>query len=223
MGIPVLVLGKSGSGKSRSIKNFKREEVCVIKAIEKLLPFRNNLYSRTLGNYDAIKGTLLEINAPSFVIDDAGYLMTTEYLSRGNENGYGKFSDIAKRFYELVQFITYQLPPEKIIYIMMHEDVNDITGEVKPKTVGKMLNDTICIEGMFTIALRCVNDDLTGHKFITNGKGAKTPEEMFETNEIENDLKFVDDKIREYYNIPRSNLKKENKEAKETKEEGEQE
>lgn len=197
MGIPVLILGRSGSGKSRSIKNFKSDEIGVIKCIEKELPFRNNLKTFNTSDYSQIKGALLKGKALSYVIDDAGYLLTDEFMRRASEKGYDKFTELASNFYELINFITRQLPREKIVYIVMHEDENEITGVVKPKTIGKLLDEKVCVEGMFTIVLRCVE-----HKFITNGSGcAKTPEEMFLEEEIENDLKLVDTTIRDYYNI----------------------
>ena len=197
MGVPVLILGRSGSGKSRSIKNFKPEEIGVIKCIEKELPFRNSLKTLNTSDYSKIKGALLNGKAMSYVIDDAGYLLTDEFMRRASEKGYDKFTELASNFYELINFITRQLPREKIVYIVMHEDENDITGVVKPKTIGKLLDEKVCVEGMFTIVLRCVE-----HKFITNGSGcAKTPEEMFLEQEIENDLKLVDTTIRNYYNI----------------------
>lgn len=197
MGVPVLILGRSGSGKSRSIKNFKSDEIGVIKCIEKELPFRNNLKTLNTSDYSQIKGALLKGKALSYVIDDAGYLLTDEFMRRASEKGYDKFTELASNFYELINFITRQLPREKIVYIVMHEDENEITGVVKPKTIGKLLDEKVCVEGMFTIVLRCVE-----HKFITNGSGcAKTPEEMFLEEEIENDLKLVDSTIRDYYNI----------------------
>lgn len=197
MGVPVLILGRSGSGKSRSIKNFKSDEIGVIKCIEKELPFRNNLKTLNTSDYSQIKGALLKGKALSYVIDDAGYLLTDEFMRRASEKGYDKFTELASNFYELINFITRQLPREKIVYIVMHEDENEITGVVKPKTIGKLLDEKVCVEGMFTIVLRCVE-----HKFITNGSGcAKTPEEMFLEEEIENDLKLVDTTIRDYYNI----------------------
>ena len=197
MGVPVLLLGRSGSGKSRSIKNFKPEEVGVIKCIEKELPFRNNLKTFNTSDYNQIKGALLKGKALSYVIDDAGYLLTDEFMRRASEKGYDKFTELAGNFYELINFITRQLPREKIVYIVMHEDENEITGVVKPKTIGKLLDEKVCVEGMFTIVLRCQE-----HKFITNDSGcAKTPEEMFEEKEIENDLKLVDNTIRDFYNL----------------------
>lgn len=200
MGIPVLVMGRSGSGKSRSLKKFDPSEIGVIKAIEKELPFRNSFSTFTTSNYSQIKTLLLKGKVLSFAIDDAGYLLTDEFIRRTTEKGYDKFNELASNFYDLWQFITTQLPRDKIVYIMMHEDENEITGVVKPKTIGKMLDEKVCVEGLFTIVLRCI-DDNGEHKFITNGRGAKSPEEMFDSVEIENDLKYVDDRIREFYNL----------------------
>lgn len=194
MGVPVLILGKSGSGKSRSIKGLAN--IGLIKVIEKELPFRNNLGFITTSNYDVIKQALLKSQTKSIVIDDAGYLLTNEYLFSSTK-GYDKFTDIAVNFYELIRFITTTVPKDKIVYITMHEDEDNVTGQVKPKTIGKLLDEKVCVEGLFTIVLRCVD-----HMFYTNGSGcAKSPEDMFETQTIENNLAIVDQKIREYYNM----------------------
>lgn len=192
MGVPVLIIGKSGSGKSRSIKNLTN--VGLIKVIEKELPFKNELKFIQTSDYNTIKQILLKSQVNSIVIDDAGYLLTNEYLFSSTK-GYDKFTDIAVNFYELIRFIVSQLPREKIVYIMMHEDEDNVTGQVKPKTIGKLLDEKVCVEGLFTIVLRCID-----HQFYTNGSGcAKSPEEMFEQQTIENDLAIVDSKIREYY------------------------
>ena len=192
MGVPVLIIGKSGSGKSRSIKNLTN--VGLIKVIEKELPFKNELKFIQTSDYNTIKQILLKSQVNSIVIDDAGYLLTNEYLFSSTK-GYDKFTDIAFNFYELIRFIVSQLPREKIVYIMMHEDEDNVTGQVKPKTIGKLLDEKVCVEGLFTIVLRCID-----HQFYTNGSGcAKSPEEMFEQQTIENDLAIVDSKIREYY------------------------
>ena len=194
MGIPVLVLGRSGSGKSRSIKNL---DCGVVKVIEKELPFRNDLKTVTTSDYVKIGTILLNSKKDSVVIDDAGYLLTDEFMRRATEKGYDKFTELANNFYSLIQFITLKLPREKIVYLMMHEDENEITGAVKPKTIGKLLDEKVCVEGLFTIVLRCID-----HKFYTNNSGcAKSPEEMFNLDEIDNDLSIVDKAIREYYNL----------------------
>lgn len=194
MGIPVLVLGRSGSGKSRAIKNL---DCGIIKVIEKELPFKNNIKTITTSDYVKICQVLLQSKKDSVVIDDAGYLLTDEFMRRATEKGYDKFTELANNFYNLVQFITLKLPREKIVYLNMHEDENEITGQVKPKTIGKLLDEKVCVEGMFTIVIRCVD-----HKFYTNNSGcAKSPEEMFATEEIDNDLNTVDKAIRDYYNL----------------------
>ena len=92
MGIPVLVLGRSGSGKSRSLKKFNSNEIGIIKCIEKELPFRNSLKTITTSNYADIKKILFNSKTKSCVIDDAGYLLTTEFMRRVNDKGYDKFT-----------------------------------------------------------------------------------------------------------------------------------
>ena len=197
MAFPVLILGRSGSGKSRSLKNFKSEELGVIKVIEKEFPFKSDLKSATTSDYATIKEILRRAATPSIVVDDAGYLLTDEFMRRATEKGYDKFTELANNFYDFIKFVQTQLPREKIVYLMMHEVENEVTGEVKPKTLGKLLDEKVCIEGLFTVVLRCVD-----HKFLTNNSGcAKTPEDMFDSDEIENDLKVVDDVIRNYYNL----------------------
>ena len=198
MGIPVLVLGRSGSGKSRSIKNL---DCGVVKVIEKELPFKHNIKTVTTSDYSTILPILLGSKKDSIVIDDAGYLLTEEFMRRATEKGYDKFTELANNFYSLIHFITLKLPREKIVYLMMHEDENEITGQVKPKTIGKLLDEKVCVEGLFTIVIRCID-----HKFFTNNSGcAKTPEDMFTLDEIENDLNLVDKAIREYYNLGGNN------------------
>ena len=105
MGVPVLILGKSGSGKSRSIKNL---DAGLIKVIEKELPFRNDLKFIQTSDYNIIKQVLLKSQKNSIVIDDAGYLLTNEYLFSSTK-GYDKFTDIAVNFYDLIRYIVSQL------------------------------------------------------------------------------------------------------------------
>lgn len=194
MGIPVLILGRSGSGKSRGIKNL---DCGVIKVIEKELPFKNNFKTLTTSDYGKIVQALMQAKKNSIVIDDAGYLLTDEFMRRGQEKGFDKFTELAQNFYNFINFITLQLPREKIVYLNMHESENEVTGEVKPKTIGKLLDEKVCVEGLFTIVLRCIE-----HQYYTNNSGcAKSPEGMFDEEKIENDLSIVDNAIREYYNL----------------------
>ena len=198
MGIPVLILGRSGSGKSRGIKNL---DCGVIKIIEKELPFKNNFKTLTTSDYGKIAQALMQAKKNSIVIDDAGYLLTDEFMRRGQEKGFDKFTELAQNFYNFINFITLQLPREKIVYLNMHESENEVTGEVKPKTIGKLLDEKVCVEGLFTIVLRCIE-----HQYYTNNSGcAKSPEGMFNEEKIENDLSLVDKAIREYYNLQGGN------------------
>ncbi|MFA5378461.1 MAG: AAA family ATPase [Dehalococcoidia bacterium] len=205
MGLPVLIIGKSGSGKSASLRNFK-ENIGVINVLGKPLPFKNSLPCTMTDDYTSVKNMLFNSKAESIVIDDAGYLMTNAFMRGHSQTGAGNaifafYNDIGDQFWGLIRFIVDKLPPEKIVYFIMHEDKNDF-GDVKPKTIGKMLDEKVCIEGMFTIVLRSMFSD-GNHIFKTQSDGldiAKTPMNMLPA-EIENDLKMVDDTIRDYYNL----------------------
>lgn len=198
----ILVMGKSGTGKSYSMRKFTNGEVGIINVLSKDLPFRDAPKTFDSDNYDAIKQALEKSKASTLVIDDAGYLITNEFMRRSNEKGFQKFTDLANNFYNLIMYIKKELDPNKIVYLVMHEEEKDM-GEVKPKTIGKLLDEKISIEGLFTIVLRS-HKTQDGYFFRTQSDGydvAKSPADMFETEEIDNDLKVVNDIIREYYGI----------------------
>lgn len=203
MGLPVLIIGKSGSGKSTSLRNFKSGEVGIINVLGKYLPFRNDLKTVATDEYSTVMSTLFSAKANTLVIDDAGYLMTNQFMKGHASTGKGNaifdfFNTIGDNFWNLILFIKTKLPAEKIVYIIMHEEQSEF-GSVSPKTIGKMLDDKVCVEGMFEILLRC-----KAHKFytqVTENDVAKTPIDMFADIEIDNDLKMVDKTIREYYKI----------------------
>lgn len=200
MGIPVLVIGASGSGKSASMRHMK--EVGLINVIGKPLPFKNDIPFVETDDYGKVKKMLFEAKRRSLVIDDAGYLLTNEFMRRSNEKGYEKFSEIGNHFWDLIRFISKELPNDKIVYMTMHEDKNEF-GDIIPKSIGKLLTEKVSIEGMFTIVLRAMREE-GKYIFRTKSNGfdvAKTPMGMFEGESIENDLKVVDDTIRAYYNI----------------------
>lgn len=204
MAIPVLIIGKSGMGKSASLREFKDSEVGIINVIDKELPFRHSLKMISTDNYDKIKTILAGATAKTLVIDDAGYLITNQFLNRHVKDGFQTFTDIGVNFAGLISYIK-SLPNDKIVYIMMHEEENE-KGQVRPKTVGKLLDEKIVIEGLFTIVLRADQDE-GKYGFWTQSQGlevTKTPMGMFEEKFIENDLKFVDNTIRDYYNLPKS-------------------
>lgn len=207
MGIPVLIIGKSGSGKSASLRNFQPGEVGIVNVLGKPLPFRNKLSSLNTDDYKRVYSVLKNAKTDCLVIDDAGYLMTNQFMRGHSKGGAGNgifsfYNDLGDQFWNLVRYVVEELPPQRIVYFMMHEDKSDM-GDVKPKTIGKMLDEKVCVEGMFTIVLRCmlVNGK---HIFRTQTDGldtCKSPMGMFTDLEIDNDLKMVDTTIREYYEL----------------------
>ena len=202
MGIPVLILGESGSGKSASLRNFEAEEVSIFNVAAKPMPFRKKLPTRSTSDYGVITASIAQSKKKAFVIDDSQYLMCFESFARAKDAGFNKFTDIALHFYNLVQFIIKQTPPDVIVYFLHHTETDTNTSKTKAKTMGKMLDNQLTLEGLFSIVLLCVTDGKT-HSFITQSDGfttAKSPMEMF-PDVINNDLKFVDQTIREYYDL----------------------
>lgn len=199
MGIPVLILGESGSGKSASLRNFEPEEISIFNVAAKPLPFRKKLPSKVAPDYNTIKAGMVKGSKKAYAIDDSQYLMCFESFAKAKETGYGKFTDFALHFYDLLQFIIHQTPPDTLVYFLHHTETTD-TGRIKAKTIGKMLDNQLTLEGMFAIVLLCTTDGKT-HSFVTQSDGyttAKSPMEMFPAI-IDNDLKLVDHAIREYY------------------------
>lgn len=204
----VLILGRSGTGKSTSMRNFKDEDLAVINVMSKELPFRNKFTSvLPVADYATIKNKILATAKKSIVIDDAGYLITKQFMDNHNKVGGGNavfqlYNDMADQFWMLLDYIKNKLPADKIVYVIMHEDYDE-RGGVKPKTIGKLLDEKVCIEGLFTIVLRsCINDDK--YQFCTKNQGGdatKTPMGMFEEEYIDNDLAAVDKVIRDYYGL----------------------
>lgn len=214
MGIPVMIIGKSGSGKSTSLRNFGEDELYLIKVLKKPLPFRGKFKSTLeTDDYPTVLKALGKSQKNSIVIDDAGYLITNQFMNGHSAAGAGNgvfafYNEIGDRFWRLIEYVTNNLPADKIVYFVMHEDKNDL-GDIKPKTIGKLLDEKVCVEGMFTIVLRCMSDN-NRHFFRTKTNGSdvtKAPLGMFEDEEIDNDLKLVDDTIREYYGLSKGEQK----------------
>lgn len=201
MGVAVLILGASGSGKSTSLRNFKRGDVCVLNVAGKPLPFRGNLDVVNNATYESIWATLKDGEYKSYVVDDSQYLLAFEMFDRAKETGYGKFTDIALRFRNMISYVARNTSPDTIVYFLHHTEETD-SGKIKAKTVGKMLDNQLTVEGLFSTVLLATTDGMN-YKFVTQSDGtttAKSPMGMFE-NEIDNDLKFVDDTIREYWGL----------------------
>lgn len=207
MATPVLIIGKSGSGKSTSMRNCQNNDFNLIRVLNKPLPFKGKVNGWFSDDYQQIMKLLIASKADSIVIDDAGYLITNHFMRRHSSAGKGNevfslYNDIGDYFWNLIQFIVTKVPENKIVYIIMHEE-KDEAGEVKPKTIGKLLDEKVCIEGMFTIVLRCIEEG-GKHLFVTQasqGAVSKSPIGMFEDLTIDNDLLLVDKKIREYYGL----------------------
>ena len=201
MAVLVMIYGQSGTGKSTSLRNFTDDEVAVINVSGKPLPFRNKLTTYDTDSYTKISVALNKIERKSIVIDDATYLMVNEFMRTAKVTGYQKYTDMAVNFNSLVAQAS-QLANDKIVYFLGHSDLKD-DGTEHFKTIGKMLDNYVTVEGKFTIVLKTVVQD-GKYYFSTHNSGqdtVKSPLGMFEDNYVDNDLKAVDAVIREYYGI----------------------
>ena len=197
-----MVLGASGSGKSTSLRNFQADEIGIFNVASKPLPFRGNLKKVDKASYPLITKVLKDNKLRCYAIDDSQFLMVFDEFNRAKEVGYQKFTDFALNFYNLVQTVINDTSPDTVVYCLHHTDVDDF-GHVKAKTVGKMIDNKLTLEGMFSIVLLCGTDGKE-HWFETQSDGvntAKTPLDMFDSNRIDNDLKMVDSTIREYWDL----------------------
>lgn len=219
MALPVMIFGGSGQGKTYSLKNFKANEIGVISIEKGRLPFRSDIkvikvpksfkgdeqsqnYAQVnAAKYAWIMGMIKAAKVKTIVIDDSQYLLANELFDRAYEKGYDKFIQMAVNFRNLIHFVNELDDDNKIVYFLHHAEL-DTDGRNKVKTIGKMLDEKLTVEGCFDIVLYCQD-----HKFFTQANGqssAKSPEGMFEL-EIPNDLKAVDTAIREYYGMEAHN------------------
>lgn len=205
--VPVLLIGKSGSGKSASLRNFKKDEIAIANVLGKPLPFKSDLEAPKVDDYNIILEAIKRTDKKVIVIDDANYLITNEFMNKSSVKGFDKYNEMGNNFFNLINGIK-NVDGGKTVYLIMHEDTDD-EGNVKPKTIGKLLDDKVNIQGMFTICIRAMFDN---GKYIfrlkTNGQDCvKTPIGLFDEEQMENDLKLVDDKIREYYELDKEGEK----------------
>ena len=211
MGLPILVLGETGSGKTYSIKEFDVNEIGIFSVEKPYLPFKKDFKIAKHATYETIMGVFKnDPKLKTYIIDDSQYLLVNEMFDKAKDAGYAKFTDIALHFRNLIHFINHQLPDDVIVYFLHHTETDSNTGKIKAKTVGKMLDNQLTVEGCFNIVLLCSVEG-TEHYFITQSDGyttAKSPEGMFELR-IPNDLKAVDVAIRDYYGM--SKVKKNDK------------
>jgi len=201
MGIPVMILGATGSGKTYSIKNFDVDEVGIFSVEKGRLPFKKKFKVAKNATYQTIFQALSNPKLKTYVIDDSQYLLVNEMFDRAKDTGYGKFTDMALNFRNLIHYINQRVPDDVIVYFLHHAEQTD-DGRTKAKTIGRMLDQQLTVEGCFDIVL-LTSVQGQEHYFITQSDGyttAKSPEGMFEP-QIPNDLKTVDDAIRLYWEL----------------------
>lgn len=205
MGVLVYVLGRSGTGKSYSMRNFEKDEIGVVNVQGKILPFKGS-GSFDIANTDNSSEIVDQIKKMAkkhkvIVVDDFQYVMANEFMRRATERGYDKFTEIAKHAWDIADAVK-GLPADVIVYVMCHTDT-DQDGVEKLKTIGKLLDEKIVLEGMSTIVLKTAVSD-GQYMFLTQNNGkdtVKSPAGMFPAYAIDNDLKYVDQKIRSYYEL----------------------
>lgn len=203
MAVSVMILGVSGTGKSASMRNCKSDKFALVNVAKKPLPFKGNFDERYDGDsYNEAVRFMQNCKAKSIVIDDAQYLMGNEFMRRVTERGYDKFSEMAQNMWKLLNFINQDLPADKIVYLLGHIE-RDQDGNEKFKTMGKLIDQCINVEGTCTIVLKTHVAD-GQYSFLTQNSGhdtVKSPIGMFPSYAIDNDLNYVDEKIRNYYEV----------------------
>lgn len=205
MGVPVLILGESGTGKTYSLKGLPVDGTCILMVEKQHLPFRSKLRPFSNADYNMIGAAMKNGKYKRIVVDDSQYLLINEFFDRAKETGYQKFTDIALRFRNMIHFVIKGTPDDVIVYFLHHTET-DSNGKLKAKTIGKMLDEKLTVEGCFDIVLRTITEN-GQHFFLTQGgeyDTVKTPEEMFPSARIANDLNAVDKAIREYYSLSAS-------------------
>lgn len=209
MSTATLIIGESGTGKSASLRNLTPADTLLIQCLPKPLPFRSEGWATgKAGNIlqsdhhekivKAMNGTQRDL----IVIDDFQYLMSNEWMRRSYESGFEKYAEIGRHAWDVLKAAT-ELGPQKRVYVLCHSYTDDRTGRIKAKTVGKLLDEKITVEGLFTIVMRTVVTE-DGYWFSTknNNDTSKTPMGLFEDELIPNDLAAVDAALVDYWQLP---------------------
>lgn len=219
MATTTLIIGESGSGKSTSLRTLDPYETFIVNVIGKPLPFKgfSKFYSSkteedkkvnyyVTDNAQNIKKVVQRISQErdditNIIIDDFQYVMANEFMRKSLERGYDKFTEIGKNAWEIISCLS-SCRDNINCFVLSHSD-SDANGKIKCKTIGKMLDDKISLEGMFTTVLHAIIHD-GKHIFLTQHDGsylAKSPMGMFESKTIDNDLNYVIKKMNEYYDV----------------------
>ena len=215
MAIVAMIMGESGSGKTYSVKNLPPEETGILLCEKSRLPFKKPFPTYRVRKMETEKGRMISqaevvcsvlrrASRKIYVIDDSQYLMVNEFFDRALESGYQKFTEIGLHFRDIVHLANSELPDDIVVYFLHHTDQDSASGRVKAKTIGRVLDDKLTLEGCFDIVLRASLED-GKYVFRTRTDGtdtAKSPENMFDTPVIPNDLALVDAAIRAYYDLP---------------------
>lgn len=195
----VLVISKSGTGKSSSLRNLKKGEASVVLCSGKELPFRSDISVMVPKSHLDVISAIDRANAPIVVIDDANYLMSFEEMNRATEIGYVKFTQMATHMFDIFQAII-KKDSDQTFYVMAHTAETE-DGSIKFKTTGKMLSEKIVLEGLTNILI--TNEITSNGEFVfrvrTDGTGVKTPLGMFKEEVVPNDLVIVDKAIKDFY------------------------
>lgn len=201
----VLVMGESGTGKSTSMRNCDAAITAVVNTVGKPLPFKNH-FDMLNNETDARKITkYMKDQAAAgkkiIVVDDFQYILAVPYMNRIKETGWDKYNDFGANYFEIID-VCKDLPDDVVVVYMTHLETLD-NGLTTVKLIGKLLREKITIEGLFTVVLRTgVNEGK--YYFYTQNSGkdtVKSPLGMFPSYAIDNDLNYVVDKIRNYYEI----------------------
>lgn len=214
MSIATLIIGESGTGKSTSLRNLNPDETLLIQSVRKPLPFKSaNWKTIAKGqpgsvyvsdNSAEIVTAMRRTSKSIIVIDDFQYVLANEFMRRvtDHETGnsaFAKYNEIARNAWDILMEAS-ALPDDKRVYILSHTSTDEF-GKTKIKTIGKLLDEKIVMEGLVTIVLRTavINGQ---YIFTTKNSGAdtvKSPMGLFETEHIDNDLAAVDAAIQSYY------------------------
>ena len=215
----VLIIGQSGTGKSSSIRNLDPKTTFILSVLDKPLPFKGyKKHYKSIKGWDDKEGNYLATDdwqrvikciqmvdrlrpeISTLIIDDLQYVLANEFMRRSSERGFDKYSELANHYWMIINAV--MASRSNLLSILLSHNELDSSGKYKVKTIGKLLDEKITIEGMFTTVLHSIVMD-NEFKFLTNNDGvhtAKSPIGCFNEQYIDNDLLDVKNKIESYFN-----------------------